>query len=198
MSMWFSPAGLHTVPADASTAAALLAEIVALGTFSTMTTELRTFMHSSDSFTQVAMYTYPSGGNHSAAAVNSPLALAGSGATRLLPNQCAVVVSLRSPFAGRQNRGRFYVPMTAGGLTQANTSQLTSAKCTSLCNAVKGFLSDMNVHGFANLSGDSLRPCVSSRGQSALILTVVVDSVIDTQRRRRNKVLPAASASATV
>lgn len=188
LSIWFTPAGLHTVPGDAATAAALLAEIQALATFTAFTTELRTYIHSTDKITQFAMYTYPSGGTHAAAAVNSTVSLAGTAATRVLPNQCAIVVSLRSPFAGRNNRGRFFVPVTTQNVIVSGTSQLTGANVTSLATATKNWLTDMSGHSFANLGGDLLRPCVSSRGSAALILNVVVDSVIDTQRRRRNKV----------
>jgi hypothetical protein len=195
LSMWFTPSGDATVPSDAATAAALLAEIDGASTFTALTTELRTFISASDSYTQWALYTYPSGGTHAAAAVNQSVSLAGTGATRVLPNQIATVVSLRSPFAGRTNRGRFYVPTTSQNVVTAATSQITSAKCTSLATAVANFLSHMNGAAFANIAGQSLRPCVSTRGTSALIASVVVDSVLDTQRRRRNKVVAASSST---
>jgi len=195
LSMWFTPSGTATVPADAATAAALLAEITGASTFTAMVTTLRTFIATTDSYTQYAMYTYPSGGSHSSAAVVQNVALAGTGATRALPNQIATVVSLRSPFAGRNNRGRFYVPTTSQNVISAPTSQLTSGSCSSLATAVANFLSHMNGAAFANLSGQSLRPCVSTRGSSALIASVIVDSVLDTQRRRRNKVTAAASST---
>lgn len=198
MGLYFTPSGTATVPSDASTLAALLAEIVGLTAFTALTTELRTYIHSSDKFTQWALYSYPSGGSHAAAAVNQNVSLAGTAATRVLPNQCAVVVSLRSPFAGRQNRGRFYVPVTTQNVITSGTSQLTSTNCTSLATAVNNFLSSMNGHSFTNVAGNALRPCVSSRGNSALILTVLVDSIIDTQRRRRNKVSANNTASQTV
>lgn len=194
-SMWFTPSGAATVPTDAATAAALLAEIMGASTWTALMTAVRGLIHSADAITSIAQYTYPTGGTHAATAVNSPVTLAGTGATRLLPNQCAMVVSLRSPFAGRNNRGRFYLPTTAGGLTQANTSQFASTQTSGQAAAVANFLSHMNGASFANLDGESLRPCVSSRASSALISSVVVDSVIDTQRRRRNKVTPAVTST---
>lgn len=197
-SMWFTPSGTATVPSDAATAAALLAEITGASTWTALLTKAQTLMGTTDAITSIAQYTYPTGGTHAATAVNTPVSLAGTGGTRLLPNQCAVVVSLRSPFAGRNNRGRFFLPLTAGGITAGSTSQIVNTQTAAIAAAVANFMSHMNGASFANLGGNALRPCVSSRGSNALISTVVVDSVIDTQRRRRNKVTPTVVSTAPI
>lgn len=115
--------------------------------------------------------------------VDSAVSMPGTSASEMLPYQCATVVSLRTVFATRSGRGRFYLPPLAvasiigGRLTPANTSAIADAAETMM----------------TTLQSAGLTPVVYSRVAKAAVTIVSVDvgDVIDTQRRRRNKLVEA-------
>lgn len=106
-----------------------------------------------------------------------------------LPNQVAAVLSLRTGLPGRARRGRMYIPVLAAAM-------LTGGKVdTTLVNGLSNGLATS--WGTFNSSGNG-KVCVCSQSLSQLIqiTDVIVDNVLDTQRRRRDKVVPTAHSSA--
>lgn len=108
--------------------------------------------------------------------------------TTQLPPQCAYVVSLRSGLSlGRANYGRFYVPVPTwapgqnGGL--ATEAQAASAR-TAAKTMLKGVEADLQV------VVSTMRLVIMSNlgfGHTKLVSELGVGRVVDTQRRRRNK-----------
>jgi len=97
-----------------------------------------------------------------------------------LPNDVALVVSLRTNLANRRGRGRFYLPsLVADTLTAAGRLDPTAQQniVDSLANAWNGYTG----------IGD---PVVYSRTQRTIedIVSFDVGDLFDTQRRRENKV----------
>jgi hypothetical protein len=97
-----------------------------------------------------------------------------------LPNDVALVVSLRTNLANRRGRGRFYLPsLVATTLTAAGRLDPTAQQniVDSLANAWNGYTG----------IGD---PVVYSRTQRTIedIVSFDVGDLFDTQRRRENKV----------
>lgn len=110
-------------------------------------------------------------------AVNRP----GVAAGQMLPFQCATAVSLRTIFATRSGRGRFYLPPLA-------VSVLLAGRVTP---AVQSDLADAAALMLQALAGGGLTPVVYSRTAHAAVTITSIDvgDVIDTQRRRRNKLV---------
>lgn len=107
----------------------------------------------------------------------------GSGAITPLPNQCAVVASLKTANAGRTARGRMYLPAP-------NTSQLTESarlgptQVAAYVDAMQTYLSGATTNGLGTVVASAvlfgaLRPVTDVR----------VGDVMDTQRRRRDELL---------
>lgn len=97
-----------------------------------------------------------------------------------LPNDVALVVSLRTNLANRRGRGRFYLPsLVATTLTAAGRLDPTAQQSIvdSLANAWNGYTG----------VGD---PVVYSRTQRTIedVISFDVGDLFDTQRRRENKV----------
>jgi hypothetical protein len=175
-----------TTPADANAAAAVAAANVVtdLGgpLFNKITADC--------GYDEVRVYSYPSGGP--AASVIGTAAIAsgtGGGTSPVLPLQTAVCVTLRTPLAGRQHRGRMYFPMNVGTLT---THQLSSTDTNSIATGVATFLGRFN---------SAASPVVVSQigaGQKTQITTVTCDSKPDVQRRRAARVTPLNTGTHTV
>lgn len=102
---------------------------------------------------------------------------AGSSVSPPLPNQCAVVASLRTSRPGRSFRGRMYLPLLCIGNA---SGQVTTADTTGTANAVKTTFQTIN----GGAGGYSV--AVASTRQNAMthVTGIIVDSLIDTQRRR--------------
>lgn len=102
----------------------------------------------------------------------------------LLPLQCASVVSLRTGNTGRRGRGRFYVP--APDLSSAGTNGLLgSSTVSAMSAAAEAFLAGCQV----SLSLPNqlyCQPIVTGAPFTnyGLVASVIVDNVMDTQRRR--------------
>lgn len=108
---------------------------------------------------------------------------AGAAAGETLPAQCACAVSTRTALATRSGRGRFYLPpfevsVMSSGVLSASAVGTTLAAAQAL---------------FASLSGAGLAPVLLNRSSMAQtpITALDVGNVIDTQRRRRNKLIEA-------
>lgn len=120
--------------------------------------------------------------------VGSQSAIGSGGA--LGPAQIALVVSLRTGGFGRSARGRVYLP--ANALACTANGNATAAACLNTANAVSAYLGGMH-------SGPD-QPSVASHktGHLEKITKVIVDSVPDTQRRRRDKIVSVAGSTVAV
>jgi len=109
------------------------------------------------------------------------LALTGVDAGEMLPFQCATVISLLTASATRHGRGRFYLPPLA--VSTLDTGRTSAAAITTLDTAWTAFFDSLNTDGVnpvvRNRTGHVSTPVTSAR----------VGNVIDTQRRRRNKLV---------
>lgn len=97
----------------------------------------------------------------------------------MLPFQCATVVSLLTASATRHGRGRFYLPpLATGSIDQGRVSAASLAVLDTAWTAY-----------FASLNGDNITPVVRNRTGhvSTTVTSARIGDVIDTQRRRRNK-----------
>lgn len=94
------------------------------------------------------------------------------------PDQCASIVTLRTPLSGRSHRGRIYVPGTPVNQVDADPSLWKSAWVSVLQGAVDAFNGDLDT--------DETTWGVLSRSLGAItpITSRVVRQYITTQRRR--------------
>lgn len=144
-------------------------------------------------WTELRGYYYQGGefGSNATFVASLPIDTSPGSASGLhLPDQIAVVASTRTGLAGRSYRGRMYLPLN--GLVIQPTGQLSQTQVDAIRTYTTALLS-------ACLAG-SLTPVIVSATQSSAvpITTVVVDSVMDTQRRRRNKLVPVATSTGVV
>ena len=110
-----------------------------------------------------------------------PRSEVGTSAADGLPCQITPVVSLRTNQATRAGRGRFYAPSPAVD-TQVQGRMGATAQ---------GHLADAAEDMFASLVGDGLTPVLYSRTTFTTnqITSLDVGDVLDTQRRRRSKLV---------
>lgn len=108
---------------------------------------------------------------------------AGTSAATCLPFQCAPVVSLRTATLSRAGRGRFYAPSLAVDQVSAGR-MLTTARDT-LADAALDL-----VQGLTSAGGNVVI-YHRATGTTSLVTSLDVGDVIDTQRRRRNKLVEA-------
>lgn len=138
-------------------------------------------------------------GKTTAQAVGLPLApVTGALGAPTMPNQCALVVSLLTARSGRSYRGRVYLPILgAGVLSPAGRLDPAGAAVYHALTFV-GYL-------IASLNGQIFAPAVTApqpvtffhiaiqsraSGQpGAPVTSIKVGDVIDTQRRRRDKLV---------
>lgn len=113
--------------------------------------------------------------------VADPRSEVGTSASAGLPLQCAPVVSLRTLDASRKGRGRFYAPSPA--VDAQGEGRLTTTARGNLADAAEAL--------FNGLQAAGLTPVLyGGAGATPINLTTLdVGDVIDTQRRRRNKLV---------
>lgn len=120
--------------------------------------------------------------------LSDDVALPGVATGASLPAQCALCVSWRSDTATRAGRGRLYLPPLAVSVMSAGRA--SAGTVTAVVAAVKA-MTDV-------LVGDALTPVLYSRSAhtTTAITKFDVGNVIDTQRRRRDKLIEVRTSSA--
>lgn len=137
---------------------------------------------SSGSITRVRVYWYADVGQAaSVQGVSVGAPIAGEG-TATLPPQCTVVISLRTGLPGRSQRGRMYWPLAGGAITVAQRSayvtQTFANSAASMLNAIRTT---------TQFGGGDVVIASEKTGQLTKVNAVTADNVVDTQRRRRDK-----------
>lgn len=126
---------------------------------------------------RMAVYLYPPGAAVASDHAEVAFQLAGTAQGAPLPNQCSLVVSLRTSVPSA--RGRMYLPLTRGDLPAA-THQVSNqdvdqceTNALSTFNAINALTQDPRVL-VRSTNGD-------------IVQRIIVDSRVDIQRRRANK-----------
>lgn len=115
-----------------------------------------------------------------AALVGEDVTDQGGAGTPVVPPQNAAVVTLLTGAAGRANRGRVYWPMAG-----ATSRRITSSTVTALSTSTAALIAAIRV-ACTSVWGTAAGPVVGNNG--LLVTRVQVDDVMDTQRRRRDKI----------
>lgn len=149
--------------------------------------DIRNYWGSNGGLSNVKCYYHPTpGGAATAVGASTGSTVAGSG-TVTMPPQCAMVVSLLTPFPGRRTRGRFYMPF----LTASMTSSLRIGGAVTLASRATSMASMLNAIGAAAETLPDLEPVIVSAAGGTItpVSSVRVGDVMDTQRRRRDALI---------
>lgn len=121
-------------------------------------------------------------GGHNVSQGRTALALVGTGTDEPLPPQCSVGVSLRTLKPTRAGRGRIYLPSPV--TTTVLDQRLDSAAQNDILHGALAMLEHMKGLGW--------NPVIFHRDGTNPdeIVSIDVSNVFDTQRRRRNKLVP--------
>lgn len=142
----------------------------------------------------VTLYYYVAGGNTASlgAAVDyaTPVTALG-GSTG--PNDAAIVCSLRTTTPGRTGRGRAYLP---GNGCTFSAHQLSTPTPSAIASNLVSYIQALNLLTYN--SGTIAVVVASTRNPPPIVSRVVVDSKVDTQRRRENKIGAATTVSSVV
>ena len=146
-------------------------------------------MRPEDSFTDLDSYLYSGGAatQHTHATVSHP----GTSSAATLPCQCSIAITLRTALATRSGRGRIYVPYD-GASVSTTTRTGDSTKIDTLVDALADYYTNVIAVSVGTI------PVVVSQTLASYnqITSVDADYVIDTQRRRRNKLTSARHSNA--
>lgn len=127
-------------------------------------------------------------GDPLATLVGEDTTVMGGAGTPTVPTQCAVVATLLTGAAGVRNRGRVYWPIAG-----ATTRLMTTGQNTTVANETRDIIDALRT-SVSSAWGTAAGPVVGNNG--LLVTRVRVDNVIDTQRRRRDKIAPTSTAIA--
>lgn len=143
---------------------------------------------------EVRTYCYPTGGPTALYIGSADYNIVGTGASSSrLPLQAALVVSLRTGFAGRRARGRLYLPCHRIAL--GTDYQLSNTTTDVVADDMSDFFTNLNA-----LTGVGTVSVVSQvgAGQARAVTSVIVDSRIDIQRRRAGDQVPTVTSTQPV
>lgn len=133
---------------------------------------------------EVKVYYYPASSTHATQQAQAPLGPYAGTNGGSLPTQTSVVASLRTGLAGRHFRGRIYWPCTG---VLIGVHQLSSAQTNALSAATANFLTALNAIPLAANHWETIVPS-SNTSSGTPVTSVIVDSKLDVQRRRADKV----------
>lgn len=158
-----------------------------------LTTGVKALFSTNTTYRSVKSYLYGGGSNTILQSLTNITPVSGSSASAALPNQCAIVVTLKSGIPGRSNRGRAYLPMGCAGIL-ANDGQLTSTQAGTIATAFASMLTAVK-SGIA-----PIQPVVASptHGSSKNLVSVSVDTRFDVQRRRARSQVADSVAQASI
>jgi len=188
---------LHVSGTEDFDAAAALANITTT-TADGLNTAMRTFMGTSgllwanfSKFEGIKMAAKSVAGLDIAAPKERITQTAASGsATTTGFAQDTLVVSLRtSTTFGRANYGRMYIPHSHGARV-TGTPQLADATCTAIADGAADLIDSVN--DLLNTGGEPGLAAIMSKagtGTTKAVTRVAVGSLVDTQRRRRNRLV---------
>lgn len=140
-------------------------------------------------FERVDTYFIGSNGRAIRQGTAAPASPVGGVGTITMPNQIAVVASLRTGQPGRARRGRMYLPMLAQDL---NTDGRWPATNRDSALALTGAM--LNAFSGTSIGSVTFIVCVASGvgvGANYPVTSVQMGRVFDTQRRRRNQLVEA-------
>lgn len=148
-------------------------------------TVMQSLINTTDVYTMLSMYAYDDIGGTARLVSHAPMSVAGSSSSHL-PNQVALVATLRSAVPSRRTRGRMYLPAT--GAATLTGGFYGGSGPANVAAAVKALMS---------VSPTLFPPVVVSTAAASAspITSVSVDNRLDIQRRRANKQLPTVTAS---
>lgn len=150
---------------------------------------LRGWIAGPSAYQELRLYSYPDGGPVASYIGVRPLTAGiGNAAGRNVPQAC-VVVSLRTGFAGRRNRGRMYLP--ANGMPAGSDHQFAAANVATLAAAMGSFFSDVNA--LTDVGNVSVVSQAGAAGGVTPVTSIIVDTKVDIQRRRADAIVPTAS-----
>jgi hypothetical protein len=137
-------------------------------------------------YNRLSAYSYPAAGHSATTASISSTGTTGT-APGLGTSQLAQVFSLRSGVSGRKGRGRFYMPATNREVPTID-GQIAGATLTALGNEFKTFVDAMNL---LTIAGKPAILCIAGKasGVTDVATDVVLNSKIETQRRRQDKIV---------
>lgn len=136
-------------------------------------------------YSYLAIYGYEAGSSKAISQAQlaiTPITGDGSGG---LPPQLSVVAGLYGGAPGRKNKGRIYLPLTDS--TAVSGGHLVDGQTNNTSVTIAALLNDL---GDQPLAGSNPTPSIVGSSATAVpvsIGSVVVDNVVDTQRRRRDK-----------
>jgi len=117
-----------------------------------------------------------------------PFSQAGYAVGQTQPNQICVVATLFTPKAGRSGKGRIYLPLLA--LPAVSADPRDGVHQTALAGQIAAWIEDVNA--ISTATAGPFRVSVQSRlgaGTPGPVTGVGIGDVLDTQRRRRNKLV---------
>lgn len=144
--------------------------------------ELQTICGAQVTIDQVDAYQYE-GGTKAAVQATMAATWTTSTASITLPNQVCAVASLRTGLPGRARRGRMYLPVL--GTVSSASGQCQDGNLGLLSQGLATFFGTFNTHAWGKVSVMS-----ASTSDMYQVSEVQIDSVLDTQRRRRDKLVP--------
>lgn len=139
---------------------------------------------SAGTVTRVRAYYYPDPGLPATVVGQSTGASVNGVSTPTLPPQCSLVVTLQTGLAGRTRRGRFYWPLCGGGITSGQRTALASQ---AQIDAFRDML--LAIESICPGSTPELAVASESAGSVTTVTSIALDDVVDTQRRRRDKLV---------
>ncbi len=145
-----------------------------------------------------AHVTYYSGGIATASSQATQTPVAGTATSGAYHAGAALCATLKTAQAGRQNRGRMYLPAVS---PNATASTLQWSVSPPYAAQLKTYFDHINATVFSIETSTTHRVAVVSQvgtGHTTPVSAVRIDSVIDSQRGRSDKFVPTTVASATL